>query len=68
MAEVRDWKELYQQYRGQWVAIDDDLMTAIAHGESRREVKEAAAEKGKPNALVLKFPDELTAFAGSLAA
>jgi Family of unknown function (DUF5678) len=68
MAEARDWKKLYQQYRGQWVAIDDDLMTAIAHGESRREVKEAAVQQGKPNALLLKFPDELTAFAGAIAA
>jgi hypothetical protein len=64
MADVRDWTKLYEQYRGQWVALADDRITPIAHGKSRREVKEAAERLGHQDALVLKFPDELMTFAG----
>ena len=41
---ARDWSKLYRQHRGQWVALADDRMTAVAHGGSRREVKEAAVK------------------------
>jgi hypothetical protein len=61
---MRDWRQLYQKYRGQWVALGADRMTVIAHGSSRREVKEQAAKLGNPHPLVLRFPEELTAFAG----
>jgi hypothetical protein len=61
---ARDWSKLYRQHRGQWVALADDRMTAVAHGGSRREVKEAAVKLGHSHPLVLKFPDELTTFAG----
>jgi hypothetical protein len=61
---MRDWRNLYQKYRGQWVALADDRMTVLAHGSSRREVKEQAVRLGNPRPLVLKFPEELTAFVG----
>jgi hypothetical protein len=61
---TRDWTKLYEQYKGKWVALADDRMTAVASGDSRREVKEQAAKLGHPKPLVLKFPEELTVFAG----
>jgi Family of unknown function (DUF5678) len=61
---ARDWRELYKKYRGQWVALADDLMTVIASGQSRHEVKEQATKLGHPHPLIIKLPDELIAFAG----
>jgi Family of unknown function (DUF5678) len=61
---ARDWSELFEQYKGKWVALADDRMTAITSGDSRREVKEKAFELGHAKPLVLKFPDKLTAFVG----
>ncbi len=61
---ARDWRKLYKQYRGQWVALAEDMMTVVAHGEARNEMRQHAASLGYPDALVLKFPEELVAFAG----
>jgi hypothetical protein len=61
---MRDWRKLYQKYRGQWVALGDDRITAIASGRSRREVEEKAAKLGYSDPLVIRLPEELTAFAG----
>jgi hypothetical protein len=61
---MRDWRPLYKKYRGQWVALGDDRMTAVASGQSRREVEEKAAKLGHTDPLVIRLPEELTAFAG----
>lgn len=60
---ARDWRELFQQYKGQWVALADDRKTAVAHGKSRREVEQRATELGYPDLLMVHLPDKLTAFA-----
>jgi hypothetical protein len=44
---ARDWRKLYQQYKGQWVALKDDEQTVVAHGPTLREVLEQAT-KGSP--------------------
>jgi hypothetical protein len=61
---MRDWRELYKKYRGQWVALKDDGVTAVASGRSRQEVEEKAAKLGYSDPLVVRLPEELTAFAG----
>ncbi len=61
---MRDWRPLYKKYRGHWVAIADDQMTVIASGLSRQQVREQAAKLGHSHPLVLRLPEELTAFAG----
>jgi hypothetical protein len=61
---ARDWRKISRQYRGQWVAIADDMMTVITNGTSRLDVERKAAKLGHTDVLVLRFPEEITAFAG----
>ena len=61
---ARDWSKLYKQYRGRWVALADDEMTVITTGNSRRDTEEKAAKLGHADALILRFPEKLEAFAG----
>ncbi|HUD11235.1 MAG TPA: DUF5678 domain-containing protein [Candidatus Saccharimonadia bacterium] len=61
---ARDWSKLYQKYRGQWVALKDDHMTAIVSGDSRADVKAKAAQLGYTKPFVVKMPDDLMLFAG----
>ena len=63
---ARDWRELYKRYRGQWVALREDGVTAITSGRSRQEVEEKAAKLGYSDPLVIRLPEELTAFAGQV--
>lgn len=60
----RDWTKLYQQYRGQWVALKEDHTTPITGGASRTEAKAKAMQLGFEKPFVVKMPDDLTVFAG----
>lgn len=47
--------ELMEKYRGKWIAVDAGEL--IAHANSLAEVRQLAAEKRHPTALVTKLPD-----------
>jgi uncharacterized protein DUF5678 len=62
---ARDWRELYQQYRGQWVALKEDEMTVISSASTLKEVLAEAARLGYPNPpRVTKMPSDLRVFVG----
>lgn len=61
---ARDWRKLYQQYKGQWVALADDEMSVIASGPTLREVLEQATKLGYKRPYVTKLPADLRVFVG----
>jgi hypothetical protein len=62
---ARDWRKLYKQYRGQWVALKDDEMTVVASAPTLTEVLGKAAKLGYPDPpRVTKMPSDLRIFVG----
>jgi hypothetical protein len=58
-----DWTELFETYKGKWVALDDDEKTVIAHGRTAKEAWAKAKRQGK-KPILLEIPLEVTAYAG----
>lgn len=58
-----DWTKLFENYKGQWVALEDDEKTVIAHGKNAQEVWDEARKKiSKP--ILMQVPDEVLAYVG----
>ena len=61
---VRDWSNLYKQYKGQWVALGEDEQTVVAAAPTLREVMAAATRLGYATPHVVKMPSDLRIFVG----
>ncbi|MBI3626447.1 hypothetical protein HY224_00160 [Candidatus Uhrbacteria bacterium] len=59
-----DWSKIYKEYKGRWVALDNDDVTVISSGISPKEALEEAKIKGKRNPILMFMPEDLKAFAG----
>ena len=60
---MKDWTHLFNNYRGQWVALADDEITVLAAGPTAREAHTAAlAHSSLP--ILYRVPDSLDAFVG----
>jgi len=55
-----DWTELFNDYKGEWVALKDDEKTVIAHGTSAIEVWNKA-RKTAPKPILMQVPDRVIA-------
>ncbi len=60
-----DWTQLFQKYKGQWVALKDDEETVVGSGTSAKEAFEAAKEHGYPNPILTRMPQKLAPYVGS---
>ncbi len=61
---ARDWSKLYKQYRGQWVALNDDGVSVIASAPTLPELLQKAAKLGHAEPHVAKMPTDLRIFVG----
>jgi len=61
----KDWTNLYNEYRGQWVALQDDETTVITSGATLKEVLVEAKKLGYSDPIVHRVPEKITAFIGS---
>ena len=59
-----DWSEIYAQYKGKWVALEDDEKTVIAAADTAQAVLSAAKEKGFENPILTKMPSDLLPLVG----
>ncbi len=59
-----DWKEIYKEYRGMWVALDDDELTVIASGKTPLEALTAAQASGKEKPILAQMPEKLLTYVG----
>ena len=59
-----NWTEIYEKYKGLWVALEEDEVTVISSGKSLEEVAEKAEKKGFKQPIFHFVPDKLTYFVG----
>ncbi|MER7921824.1 MULTISPECIES: DUF5678 domain-containing protein [unclassified Streptomyces] len=61
---ARDWSKLYQKYRGQWVALQQDQVTVIASAGPLTEAMDEAKRLGFESPIMTKVPMELKLLVG----
>ncbi len=59
-----DWTELFDKYKGKWVALQDDNRTVITAGEDLKQVRETAISMGYPDPIFTRVPTKLTYLVG----
>lgn len=61
---TKNWTTLFEQYKGQWVALADDETTVISSGEVLSEVMRKAADKGYLKPILTKVPKKDITYIG----
>jgi len=59
-----DWTEIYNKYKGLWVALDDDEVTVVGHGKTAKEALLNAQKAGYPEPILNHFPEKLLPYVG----
>jgi predicted nucleic acid-binding protein len=57
---AKDWRHLYEKYKGQRVALGDDEVTVIAAGRTLEEAQTEAEQAGVLHPIFTKVPVNLT--------
>jgi hypothetical protein len=60
-----NWKAIYTNYKGLWVALDEDNETVVGSGQSPEQALDEAHIKGFSNAALTYVPEEVINFAGA---
>lgn len=59
-----DWTKIFQAYKGQWVALDDDEQTVVGFGVTAKDALATAQQQGFTRPILTRMPDRLVAFVG----
>lgn len=59
-----DWTQIYEKYKGLWVALKDDEKTIVGSGKTAREAVDEALRKGCQHPILTRMPENLTPFIG----
>ncbi len=59
-----DWSNIYQKYKGLWVAFADDEKTVVGSGNTPKKALKQAQEKGIKNPILYRMPDTLIVYVG----
>lgn len=60
-----DWTKLYQQYKGQWVALSEDESTVLGSGKRAKDALAMAQKLGIKEPILMRLPQELHLYIGS---
>jgi hypothetical protein len=63
---AKNWTKLFENYKGQWVALKDDETTVISSGMKLADVIRVAADKGYTKPILTKVPKKNVVYIGSL--
>ncbi|KKP56386.1 MAG: hypothetical protein UR80_C0032G0011 [Parcubacteria group bacterium GW2011_GWB1_35_5] len=61
-----DWTKIYKKYKGLWVALADDETTVLGFGKTLKEAISVAKKKNNNNPIVMRVPENITTYVGSL--
>lgn len=59
-----NWTDIFNRYRGLWVALDDDEKTVIAFGNTAEDALKNAQKKGDKKPILSHMPEELITYVG----
>lgn len=59
-----NWKPLYKEYKGMWVALKDDEKTVIASNKNISKVLLSAKRKGFEKPILFKVPTQELTYIG----
>lgn len=59
-----DWTDIYEKYKGLWVALQDDEKTVVASGDTPREAMEQAEERGFKKPILFRVPTKIVPYIG----
>lgn len=59
-----DRTEIYNKYKGLWVALADDEITVVGSGETAKEALQMAQKAGCDDPILSHFPDKLMPYVG----
>ena len=59
-----DWTDIFDKYRGKWVAFKSDRQTVVGSGDSLRAAKKEALDQGYENPITTRLPRTLRKFVG----
>jgi hypothetical protein len=61
---VIDWTELFEKYKGLWVALADDEKKVLGAGKTAKDALEEARSKGNEAPILSHIPEKLMAYVG----
>ena len=59
-----DWTQIYEKYKGLWVALKDDEETVVGSGKTAREALDSAIQNGYREPILTRMPETLMPFIG----
>ncbi|KKW22195.1 MAG: hypothetical protein UY65_C0030G0004 [Parcubacteria group bacterium GW2011_GWA2_51_12] len=59
-----DWTQIYEKYKGLWIALKDDEQTVVASGKTAKEAWDRAQEKGYKKPILSNVPERLSTYVG----
>lgn len=59
-----NWTNLFNKYKGLWVALKDDEITVVATGKTAKEALERAKSKGEKAPILTRMPDKAVSYVG----
>jgi hypothetical protein len=59
-----DWTQIYEKYKGLWVALKDDEKTVVGSGKTAREAYDEAKLNGFEQPILTLMPENLMPFIG----
>ena len=59
-----DWTQIYEKYKGLWVALLDDEVTVVGSGETAKKAWEEAQRSGCKKPILTHMPEKLVSYVG----
>ena len=61
---AKDWTKIYKQYKGLWVALDEDEETVVGFGKTVKEALKKARQNDFASPILTRMPENLSAYVG----
>ena len=59
-----DWTDIYEKYKGLWVALKEDEKTVVGSGTTLTEALKEAQGYGYKEPIVFRMPEKIMPFIG----
>ncbi|HEY4517056.1 MAG TPA: hypothetical protein VJG64_03875 [Candidatus Paceibacterota bacterium] len=60
-----DWTNIYKKYKGLWVALLEDQITAAGRGKTLQDARREAEKNGHKETYAMFVPEEMFDFVGA---